>query len=191
MKYLIFLCISSIILADNSTDNDFVQNIGVVVDKVFEQGFKKLENGEDIVEWLYSKHKEEFKDIENIISDMRVEVGFDRTKENSIKEELQKYLQKKTPDEAQKVLNIDGITPERMQDFFHIPRMICVVIIGSDDVCRRMIWPYKQAYCSDVKKLRIIDKAEMKVQEEEKKQQKKELLHQLREQTILGTSPRK
>ncbi|HEX4068861.1 MAG TPA: hypothetical protein VHX42_02060 [Candidatus Babeliales bacterium] len=189
------MCISGVLFADNSGDHQCIENIKkestVIVDKIFAQGVQKIEAKEDILKWLCDKKKEEFTDIQNLMSDLNIAINFDRAEENIIQEELQKGLQNKIYNEANKILATDGMTPENMRDFFHMSRLVCDAMLGSDERCRKIMRSFKQEYCSDIKKLKIIDKAQMKIKKEEEKQQKKELLHQLREQIVLGTSPRK
>src|SRR5437762_2573302 len=84
----------------------------------------------------------------------------------------------------------EKLAAENMQDFFHISGMICDVTLEPDVACHRMMRRFKKEHRSFVKKLKIVDKAEMKIKREEQKEQKKKLLAQLREQILLGTSVR-
>jgi hypothetical protein len=190
----IFLFISGAVLA-HDVDKEFVGRIkkeyGVILDNLFAQGQGQLETKADIVEWLYRKNKEEFKNIQNLITDLKVELCFDCADENIVKKELQECLKEKIQERVENVLDIKKVTAENMQDFFCVSRMICNVTMESDDVCYKMMRDFKKEYGLTIKKLKIIDKADMKIKKEEKKQEKKDALAQLREQIILGSCPRK
>jgi len=195
MKYAIFfvlMCTSSTVLA---VDEEFVDRIkkeyGVILDNLFAQGCEQLEIKADIAAWLYRKNKEELRDIQNLLTDCKVELCFDCTGENIIKKELQECLQKKIQEKAENVLDIKKVTAENMEDFFRISRIVCNATLESDDVCHQMTQAFKKEYRSTIKKLKILDKADMKLKKEEKKQEKKELLARLRQQIILGSCPRK
>lgn len=189
------MSISSIIVADNPEHTEFIQNTKkeyeTVLDALFLQGREKLLSKEDVVVWLYRKNTQEFKDIQNLMTDVKVELYFNCSDENRIKEKLEEYLKEKIQDEAQKLLDTDGVTAENMKDFFHASRMICNITLESDSACRKMTRTLKRQYCSFIKELKVVDKAGDKIKKIEKKRTKQELLHHLREQIILGTSPRK
>ena len=79
----------------NKIDKEFVDRIkkeyGVILDNLFAQGQEQLETKADIVAWLYRKNKEEFKNIQNLITDLKVERCFDCVDENIVKKELQEW----------------------------------------------------------------------------------------------------
>ncbi len=189
------LCVPLLVLADNPSHTEFIENIkkehGIVFDILFLQARETLKAKEDIVMWLYHKNKAEFKTIQNLMTDLKVEVGFNHNDEHIIKKELEDSLKEKIQDEAQKVLDMDGVTAENMKDFFHISRMICGVTLESDDACCRMTRALQKEYRLAIKELKAIDKAAEKIKNIDKKRTKQALLHKLREQIILGTSPRK
>jgi hypothetical protein len=189
------LYVPLLVLADNTLDAEYIQNIkkeyGVILDKLFAQAQEKLLAQEDIVAWLYHKNTQEFRDVQNLMTDFKVEVCFNCSDENAVKKELEGYVKEKIQNEAQKVLDADGITAENMQDFFHISRMICSVTLESDDTCHKMMRALKKEYRFAMEELRALDKAREKIKEIDRERTKQELLHKLREQIILGTSPRK
>lgn len=188
---LLLACISVMGAYGNESIENIKKEYGVIFDKLFAQGREILETKKDIVEWLYRKNKEEFKEIQNLMTDLRVEVSFDRSDEDIIKEVLKEHLQEKIRGEAEELFVMDGVTVENVQDFFHISRMVCDVILESDDVCREMIKAYKKEYRSAIKELKIVDKAREKIRTIGKERKKQELLDLLREKIVLGTYPRK
>src|SRR5579862_2860299 len=143
----IFLFISGAVLA-HDVDKEFVGRIkkeyGVILDNLFAQGCEQLETKADIVAWLYRKNKEEFKNIQNLITDLKVELCFDCADENIVKKELQECLKEKIQERVENVLDIKKVTAENMQDFFCISRMICNVTMESDDVCYKMMRGFKK-----------------------------------------------
>jgi metal-sulfur cluster biosynthetic enzyme len=182
-------------IAESSAHSEFIENIkkeyGVIFDKLFEQGREKLAAKDNIAVWLYHKNKEEFNDIRNLMTDLKVESCFSCNDEQIIKKELETYVKEKIQDEAQKVFDMDGVTAENAQDFFDISRMICDVTLESDETCYKITRVFKKEYHSAIKELKIVDKARVKITTLEKERTKQELLSQLREQIILGTCPRK
>lgn len=194
---LFFLAISvfALINADNPEEGISVENIkkeyGIMYDGLYAQEREKLEKKEDIVVWLYHKNKKEFKDIQNFMAALSVELCFDRVQEYVIKKELEDYLKENIQAGMQDIVATDWVTADNIQDFFHISRMICDVTLESGDTCRKMIRGFKKEYRSDIKQLKIIDKAREKVRAMEKEKKKQELLDQLREQVVLGAYPRK
>ena len=191
----LLVCASSMIVADNLVNTEYIQNIkkeyGVILDTLFVQGQEKLLSKEDVVVWLYRKNTQEFKDIQNLMTDVKIELCFNCSDENRIKEKLAECLKEKIQNEAQKLLDADGVTAENMHDFFHISRMVCNVTLESDNECYKMTRALKKEYRLAVKELRVVDKAREKIKKIDKERTRQELLHHLREQIILGSTPRK
>ena len=200
LKVFIFLLVMPVVLltgnsASHSTPSDFTQRIkqqyNNILDPLFAQVIDTLEAHREIIPLLHRKNKEEFKDIQNLISDISIETGFDHDQEGEIKKELHECLRLKVHDEMDKVSDIKGLTAENVEDFFHFSRMICNVTQGSDERCRDMIHAFEREQRNEIKKLRILDKARVKINAIKHKEEKEEFLDQLREQIILGAYPRK
>jgi hypothetical protein len=188
--FLLAICISLPIIADPEYIKNIKKEYGVIFDKLFLEGQEKLAAKENIAIWLYNKNKKEFKEIQNLMTDVKVELNFNVDDEKMIKKELEAYLQEKIQDEVQKVFDIDGVTAENVQDFFDMSRMICDVTLESDQACRKMMRSLKKEYRFTIKEFKAIDKAREKIRAIDKGREKQKLLSQLREQIILGTSPR-
>lgn len=200
VKIFIFLVIMPIVSsaedsAPQSAQNDLTQRVksqyNNILDPLFFQTLDILEAKREIIPFLYRKNKEEFKEIQNLISAISVETGFDRAQEGEIKEQLHECLRLKMRDGIDKLLDIKGVTAENVEDFFHVSRMICNVTQGSDKVCYGMIHTFERGQRNEIKKLRILDKARVKINAIDQKEKKEAFLNQLRERIILGAYPRK
>lgn len=191
MHYVKVSCMLACVLVCGVYGSESVENIkkdyNIIFDKLFEQTRETLQEKKDIVMWLYSKNKEEFTDIQNLTSDLRVELNFNHADEAAIKQELQESLQKKIHNQANELVEVDRVTAENLQDFFDISHMICDVTLESRDACRKMMRSLKKEYRSALKELKIVDKARGKIEAIDKEKKKQKFLDQLREQIIVGT----
>jgi hypothetical protein len=191
MHYVKVSCVLACVLVCGAYGSESVENIkkeyGLIFDKLFVQTRETLQAKKDIVMWLYNKNTQEFTDIQNLTSDLRVELNFNYADETAIKKELQESLQKKIQDEAKELVNMDKLTAENLQDFFHISHMICDVALESQDACRKMMRSLKKEYRSALKELKIVDKARAKIEVIDKEIGKEKSLSRLRELIIVGT----
>jgi hypothetical protein len=190
MKYIkvncLVMCASVFVTYGSESVENIKKEYGLIFDKLFVQARTTLQKKENVFEWLCKKNQEEFKDIQNLTTDLRVELNFNRTDEAVIKKELQECLQKKIHDEAEMVIEMDKVTAENLQDFFHISGMICDVTFESDDACCNMIHDLKKEYRSALKELKIVDKARGKIEAIIKERDKQKSLDRLHQLIIVG-----
>jgi len=183
----VLMCISVYVMYGSESVQNIKKEYVVIFDTLFVQARETLQANTEITLWLYHKNQSEFKEMQNLTSDLRVELNFNRADEAAIKNELQECLHKKIHDEAEELVGMDKVTAENLKDFFHISRMICHVTLESDDVCHQMIHDLKKEYRFALKEMKIVDKARAKIEAINKKRNKQKFLDQLREQIIVGT----
>ena len=183
---LLFVCVSAVIVADESATRHEVcaKEIEVacynVIDDLFSQARESIAAKQDIIdpEWL---NRKEIKEIQHLMSDACLTLVFDNNAENVIPPLLETYIEKKIREELNNILGIDGVSLKRVDEFFDLSKIMCALAQGSD--CRGMMRTIKNENFSSIQNLKV----QKKVRQQEKREEKR----QLRERILLGAHPRK
>jgi len=183
---LLFVCVSAVIVADESATRHEVcaKEIEVacynVIDDLFSQARESIAAKQDIIdpEWL---NRKEIKEIQHLMSDACLTLVFDNNAENVIPQLLETYIEKKIREELNNILGIDGVSLKRVDEFFDLSKIMCALAQGSD--CRGMMRTIKNENFSSIQNLKV----QKKVRQQEKREEKR----QLRERILLGAHPRK
>lgn len=183
---LLFVCVSGIIGGDKTATRHEVcaQEIEVacysLIDDLFSQARESIASKQDIIdlEWL---NRKEIKEIQYLMSDACISLVFDNNAENVIPPLLETYIEKKIRQELGNVLSIDGVSLKRVEDFFDLSKIICVLAQGSN--CRGMTHAIKNENFNAIQNLKV----QRKVRQHEKREKKRQLC----ERILLGVTPRK
>lgn len=200
MKHTIsvsLFCIISTMIHASQEQQDDIKKIKteytVVIENILTQSRDKLIAGEDItdIEWLASKNKTEFKEIKCLISDLNIMINFDRQIKKEIQEELKKILHNTINNELDKVCVIKDVKADMVNDFLYISGLACGLTLESAEECFQMIDIFKKENRVFLKKIKIVEKANNKIKETERRAEKKDKKRKLYEHIVLGAIPRK
>lgn len=188
----ILCCITSITCAHQFVENyeELVQKLEAesckAIDTIFSQAREAIEAGQNIitVEWLNHKRIEE---IEHALSNVRIELGFDRNAEKMFSEKLYYYLQSKIGEEVDKIFEYKNLTVDQVDQFFLFSKLVCKLQCPIDRHgqiidCSRMMRAIKDENFPCRENLKI----QKKVERQAKKEERRDLCRAI----LLGAVPR-
>jgi cell division protein FtsX len=183
ISVLFFVCAYTIVILCNDTvpkkQENYIKEMEKeccnIVDAIFSHARASIEAKEDIMtaEW-FSKH-EEFKKLQNALSDTTIILEFDENTDNEVPERLQIYLDDKIRQEIPKLFEIYKISVKDVENFYELSRIICELSQGKH--CARMIHHIEDENLPQILKLKIQKEARAYLRKQEARELRRALVY--------------
>jgi hypothetical protein len=185
LSLVIFLCVPQLMLcmseephkeAPEDRTEKIAQEGYKLIDILFDKAQASVVAREEIMTSEWISKQEEIRQLQNLHSDAYIEITCDHGEQNTVPKKLATYVEHKIKEEIPLIFAIDGITINRVKDFYQFAHTMCALSGGSR--CGRMVRSIESDNFDKLLKLKLEKIA--------RKQLKKEESEYLRQALLIG-----